>query len=234
MSRSLNPDPLAALAHDVRNCAAALSISAEAMGRSADPDARRCAVRLLAGLDRIALVCAEALRPAPAPEPGGVDLGALLAEVTDLADAAAPGPVDLLVEILPPGGARADLPRAALFRILFNLVQNAVSAVARGGGSEVRISLVRCADRLIADIADDGPGLPPDAAAILRPGVVRPPRTPRGLGLRIAASLAAELGGRIELRENGPTGAALRVTLPLGRGRARAPRQRLAAPEPAL
>ena len=58
-------------------------------------------------------------------------------------------------------------------------------------------------DEAVLEIADDGPGLAPDATA--------------GVGLRSMRERAAELGGRVELSSRGEVGLELRVRLPLAR-----------------
>lgn len=236
--RPAAPEEAASLAHDVRNCAAALGLHVGALEQSPDPAARRAAERIAAGLDRIAILCAGATRRAPAAEP---KLSDLVAEAIDLAEAAAPGPLAFEAAVAPSAEETPGPVRAALFRIVFNLVHNAAAAAARCGGSLVRVECARAGGRLVVDVSDDGPGLPPEAAALLSG---RPPRgvyAPRGLGLRIAVSLAEGLGGRLMLLRNGPEGATIRFVAPLAEETAPDPasaaapqRQPIRASEPSI
>ncbi len=210
--RTEAPAEAAALAHDVRNCAAALGLHVGALEQSPDPAARKAAARISAGLDRIAILCAGAAGRAAPIEP---KLSDLIAEAIDLAGAAAPGPLAFEAAVAPGAEETPGPVRAALFRIVFNLVHNAAMAAARGGGSRVRIECRREGGRLIVEVSDDGPGLPPEAAALLSTRPQRGVFAPRGLGLRIAASLAESLGGRLALVRNGPGGATIRFAAPL-------------------
>jgi two-component sensor histidine kinase len=71
----------------------------------------------------------------------------------------------------------------------------------RDGGA-IRVSMAKAAGGVVLEVADDGPGLPPDLD----------PEHAGSLGLRIAATLARQLGGRFELSND--RGALARLTLP--------------------
>ena len=97
----------------------------------------------------------------------------------------------------PPLPAAVEL---ALYRIATEALTNAVRhAHARRCRVELRVN----GDEAVLEIADDGPGLAPDATA--------------GVGLRSMRERAAELGGRVELSSPGEVGLLLRVRLPLAR-----------------
>lgn len=101
-------------------------------------------------------------------------------------------------------------------RLLHVLYENAIHASApraptittRAGAAD---------DRLTIEIADDGPGVPPDLA----PRVFEPLVTGReggsGLGLALAKRIVDAHGGTVELAPS-PRGARFRVSLPLRRG----------------
>jgi len=95
----------------------------------------------------------------------------------------------------------------ALFRILMNLAVNAVAAVNRGGGGEVRLDARRCGRVVLIDVVDTGPGFAAGAAA---PAAA----AGSGLGLTIARALSAEIGGRLALLHTGPQGTTFRLRLP--------------------
>ncbi|HEU4440258.1 MAG TPA: ATP-binding protein [Methylomirabilota bacterium] len=102
---------------------------------------------------------------------------------------------------------------------LFHLVQNAEQAMsaARGGG----ILTVRVRpghDGVRIEVADDGPGVPPDdLARVFNPFfTTKGPGEGRGLGLSVAHSVVAEHEGRL-WAENRPGGGAVFVMeLPVG------------------
>ena len=106
----------------------------------------------------------------------------------------------------------------ALQQVLVNLVQNAIHAVAPGGGT-VAVRGEPGAGGLTSTIRviDDGPGI----AAADRPRVFDPFFTTKaagvgtGLGLAVCKHLVSRAGGTIELVDGaGGRGAELRVTLP--------------------
>ena len=121
---------------------------------------------------------------------------------------AAPAGLSIDIEVTDATTVRAD--PSDLFRILFNLVSNAV-AVARETTRLTRIvvSLVRRGAMVEIHVADDGPGLP----AAVRSSLFRPGKTSSGHGLAIARELAERSGGTLSFD---PTlqGTAFVVTLP--------------------
>jgi two-component system CitB family sensor kinase len=108
-----------------------------------------------------------------------------------------------------------------LLTIVGNLLDNAIDAVVAGpppaGGHEVRLALVEDVDEVTVQVADTGPGIPPDAAeSIFEDGwSTRPDRgtARRGLGLALVHRLVQRGGGTIKVSE-GP-GAVFTVVLPL-------------------
>jgi signal transduction histidine kinase len=125
------------------------------------------------------------------------DLG-LAAALRAHADRLAPLEVEL---VLPP--ALPALPAAvelALYRIATEALTNAVR---HAHARRCRVELRADDAEVTLEIADDGPGLAPDATV--------------GVGLRSMRERAAELGGRVELPSRGEGGLVLRIRLPLVR-----------------
>jgi len=99
-------------------------------------------------------------------------------------------------------------------QVLTNLLLNAVAVSPRAGS--VRVRVVRGAEGFARiEVVDRGPGVPADLKATLftsgrssRPGGA-------GIGLRHAATLAAEVGGALDLVESSPAGTTFAVTWPL-------------------
>ncbi|MDC7786904.1 ATP-binding protein [Rhodoplanes sp. TEM] len=103
-----------------------------------------------------------------------------------------------------------------LQRAVTNLVDNAVRYA---GGARVRLGVE--ADRVVIDVADDGPGIPDsDKAAMLRPFArgesarSMDGTTGFGLGLSIAQVVAGAHGGTLELLDVVPHGLLARIVLP--------------------
>ena len=104
-------------------------------------------------------------------------------------------------------GARQDLEE-----MLGNLLDNACKWAA----GEVRARAAPDGERVVIEVEDDGPGLPPEQRqAVLERGRRLDERVPgSGLGLAIVADLAELYGGRIELGEAPLGGLRARLTLP--------------------
>jgi signal transduction histidine kinase len=97
-----------------------------------------------------------------------------------------------------------------LFRVLANLLRNAVQA----GAQSVHVSAQHNSPTLVVDIADDGPGLPEAVRAeLFRPFAGGTQRGGTGLGLAIARDLMVAHGGDIVLVDTGADGTTFRLTL---------------------
>ncbi|RLK55509.1 ATP-binding protein [Actinokineospora cianjurensis] len=117
-----------------------------------------------------------------------VDVRALLGQVVAVA-AAAGAPVRLA----PGEPVTVDLDPAVLWRVVSNLVANAVRA-----GGEVTVVVVG-ADPLVVEVVDTGPGF----------GAGPPGRSGRGLG--IVDGLVRSVGGVVRITPRLPTGTRIRV-----------------------
>jgi len=153
-------------------------------------------------------------------------LSELLDDLLALAreDAAAPArgePVDLaeVARAAADPGAVVEGPsvtvegeRAALERAAANLVRNA----RRHGQGTVTISTGRDHDRALLTVADEGPGIPPEAAERAFERFWRGPSARgegSGLGLAIVRAIAERHGGRVRVE-----GAAFTIDLPAAGG----------------
>jgi two-component system CitB family sensor kinase len=119
----------------------------------------------------------------------------------------------------------SDLPEAALapqdlVSIVGNLIDNALDALGEGDGGRIDVRLVARGGRVVIEVRDDGPGIPPDALAhIFEPGWSTKSASGsrnRGLGLALVSATAARLGGRVDARTDG--GAVLVVDVPARTG----------------
>ena len=121
----------------------------------------------------------------------------------------------LVFERLPGPDAVFAGSREDLEEMLGNLLDNA----GKWGRSKVTVQVVQAQDRLMIKVADDGPGLPPDAfAQATGRGVRLDERTPgSGLGLAIVRDIAEGYGGRVGL-ETQSVGLTARLDLPSGAG----------------
>jgi signal transduction histidine kinase len=65
------------------------------------------------------------------------------------------------------------------------------------------------------DVADSGPGVPPERREVIFQPFVSQDMNGTGLGLPIASELAIALGGRIELEDGARGGSRFRLVLPV-------------------
>ncbi|MCC7376297.1 MAG: HAMP domain-containing histidine kinase [Verrucomicrobiales bacterium] len=114
-----------------------------------------------------------------------------------------------------------------LMLVLTNLIENAIEASSPGGWVRVRLSR---ADVPICEVADQGPGLPPEVQAKLFQPLRSTKEGGSGLGLAISRQLVLALGGTIDLASTGADGTVFRVRLPSmddpGVGQAESPNDR--------
>ncbi len=153
----------------------------------------------------------------PAPEPGRLDLNALVNQVLALYENSTVPIVTRLTDGLPLAWADS----AQIRQVIHNLVQNAQDAlenVRQSGASpaiEVRTELA--GDRVKLAVSDNGAGFPEELMArIFEPYVTTKPRG-TGLGLAIVKKIVDEHHGSVAI-ENRPTrGASVSVLLPLAK-----------------
>jgi signal transduction histidine kinase len=118
---------------------------------------------------------------------------------------------ELALDCTIPADLTVVADRDQLYRVLSNLVRNAVESGAR----RLSFSAAREPGAIAIEIADDGPGLPPKAQDnLFRPffGSARLGGT--GLGLAIARELMRAHGGDLALVSTTGAGTVFRLTLP--------------------
>lgn len=118
-----------------------------------------------------------------------------------------------------PADARADLDADKVRRAIGNIAANARDAMGGRGRLHLNVTLATAEpageDRLVIELADEGPGVPPDIRdRLFEPFVTRGKKGGTGLGLAVARRFVEEHGGTVELLAEGP-GARFRVTLPV-------------------
>lgn len=196
---------LAALGHDLRSPLTALRLRAEMV----EEDETR--ERLMVSLDEMQEMVEQTLTYArgvwTAEGVEDVDAGAML---RDLAGEAGGLPLHL-----PPAPVLLRLRPATIRRALRNLIDNA-----RRYGTGVEIALHPRPDSIAIEIADRGPGIPPEELArVFDPFVRLEASRSRetggaGLGLSIARSIVQAHGGEVTLANRAGGGLVATVTLP--------------------
>ena len=205
--------------HDLRNLLANTQLLSDRLTSSPDPTVQRFAPKLLASLDRAIAFCNDTLKfgraAEQAPRRELFALARLVDEVSDGLGLPREDGIGWRSEVAE--DLRIDADREHLFRILTNLVRNAVQAIeAQGPAAKglVTVSADRKGSLVRLRVSDDGPGVPPKARAHLFQafqGSARKGGT--GLGLAIAYELATAHGGGVALLDT-PAGATFEVRIP--------------------
>ncbi len=148
------------------------------------------------------------------PEKGWYDLGSLVNEVVGrlrFYTSSHPLTVDI-----PPGLPPVEFDYVEIDQVLTNLVENAIKYTP--AGTPVSIIARQINGTIEVEIADDGPGIPPDSLPRLFDAFYRAPGAKpqgSGLGLAVARGLVEAHGGQISARNRPDGGASFTFSLPL-------------------
>jgi signal transduction histidine kinase len=205
--------------HDLRNLLANTQLLSDRLTSSPDPTVQRFAPKLIASLDRAIAFCNDTLKYGRAaeqpPRREPVPLFELVEEVGDGVGLPREGAIGWEVAVAPDLVVDAD--REHLFRVLNNLVRNAVQALdaaAAGTPQVVRVVGERTPAGVRILVQDTGPGLPLKVRERLFQAFQSGARRGgTGLGLAIAHELIAAHGGTLRLLDGSP-GATFEITLP--------------------
>jgi len=193
------------VAHDLRNLLATVALHLETLQRLSGPSGAKAADAAHALLARGATLCNGILdwaaRNDGRARRRGVDLVQIARHVADLLGPITPK--DFAFDFDSGGAVSVLADPDEIFRILFNLMSNAV-AVARRDPAALKMVRVEVAgeDTIVTmRIADDGPGLPDAGRAELFTRAE--PEARHGYGLVIARELAERNGGTLTLATSG-------------------------------
>lgn len=151
-----------------------------------------------------------------------VPLGLFLAELAAAIETELPGlAVERRLDV--PGGRRAALDVDKVRRAVYNVAANARDAMRGRGRLVLSARLLAGADggaeRLELELADEGPGVPPEIRErVFEPFVTLGKKRGTGLGLAVARRFVEDHGGSLELLpppEPPAHGARFRLALPL-------------------
>lgn len=162
----------------------------------------------------LAGILSSIAEPPEEPEPGSIDLAALVGEaVIMLEPSAHEHGVEL--ELEPPQLLRARGDERAVMQVLLNLIGNAIRY--SPANSTVRLTFSRTGRTASVTIADEGPGIAPDDAERIFERFERAhTKEGTGLGLAISRRLARSLGGDVTLESTPGEGARFTLTLAAG------------------
>jgi len=205
--------------HDLRGMLANAQLLSDRLTAIPDPTVQRFAPKLIASLDRAINFCNDTLRfgraEEAAPRRELLRLKPLVEEVGEALGLPREEGVAWALEI--DDTLRIDADRDHLFRILSNLVRNAVEAIEGTGDSQsgvVRVKAWREGRRVYIEVQDNGPGVPPKARQHLFEAFTGSQRKGgTGLGLAIAAEIVGVHGGHVRLLDT-EKGATFQIEIP--------------------
>lgn len=186
---------LSVMRHDVRNLLASVTILASRMEESGDERLAKAAPMLVASMERV------------------VNLGV---RAGHLAETSRGTPVSTAVADALPDEVQCDADASViadpgqLRTILAELIDNV-----RYLNAEPLITVTKKADMVVISVADDGPGIPDYGQAdLFTPFKGTKRRDGAGIGLPLAARLAALNNGDLTLARTGDEGTEFQLTLP--------------------
>lgn len=191
--------PSARWAHDIRNALATVGLHLETLERLSGSRGREIANAAHVLMSRAAAMCGEAMTQSAQADARlkPFDVARTVVQIANLLRPTAPDGFEIRVAGTGSFAVMAD--QQEVFRIVFNLLHNAI-AIARRQTAErepmthVTVLVERSEATVTVRIADDGPGLP----KAVRDNLFRRQRSTTGgsgIGLSIARELAERNGG---------------------------------------
>lgn len=206
------------ISHDLRNMLASAQLLSDRLSMVKETSVQSFAPKLIASLDRAISLCNDTLRYGRAaeaePRRSVFRLADLFEEVGDGLGLPRDG-LGYNIEIDASLGIDAD--RDQLYRVLNNLIRNAVQAIEQDhakDGHAVTVTAWRESRQVVCLVSDTGPGVPEKARAnLFRAFHTGARKGGTGLGLAIAVELVAAHGGLLELVESSQ-GAVFKLVVP--------------------
>jgi signal transduction histidine kinase len=207
------------LAHEIKNPVGSLRGFAQLLAERAAPGSKEAEyaglmVAELDGITRRIDRLRDYARPAP-PEPKPARPNEMIRRVAALLEPdLAARALRLTLELPADPGPEAQLDEERFRDLVVNLVMNAIEASPEGGTVTVRLTAVERDERLVLEVLDQGPGIPPaERERALRPFHSTKPGG-LGLGLAVAQQAVEDHGGRLELDQAPGGGALVRAAWP--------------------
>jgi signal transduction histidine kinase len=205
--------------HDLRNMLANAQLISDRLVDVPDPTVQRFVPKLIASLDRAIQFCNSSLKFGGASEPEPrrelMPLKPMVEEVADSQGLPREGSIAFVDDV--DASLLIDVDHEHLFRVLSNLVRNAMQAIEGLEGKsdgEIRIGAHREGRKVIIDVVDNGAGVPPKAREnLFKAFQSSTKKGGTGLGLVIAAELIQAHGGTLRLLDSAK-GAHFRIELP--------------------
>jgi two-component system nitrogen regulation sensor histidine kinase NtrY len=211
------------IAHEIKNPLTPIQLSAQRLrkrylSRFSDDEKvfDECTDMIIKSVDELKTLVNEfsnfARMPAIQPEPN--DINSLIRETLTLYQEAHRG---VRLSFIPDERMpQLKIDRDQVKRVIINILENAVAAMAERGRIEISSSFDPELKMASFTIADDGPGIPPEDKPRLFEPYFSTKKTGTGLGLAIVSSVVSDHNGFVRVRDNEPQGACFIVELPAG------------------
>ncbi|MBI4536517.1 MAG: PAS domain-containing protein [candidate division NC10 bacterium] len=211
------------IAHEIKNPLTPIQLSTQRLRKKfaerapdVGPVLEECTRTIIQEVEGLRKMVDEFSRYArmPALHPRPSDLHAVIHQVEALYAGAHGGIV--VQTSLDPALPVFQLDPDQIKRVLINLVDNAVTAIGEENRGSISISTRYQpeAGRVLLDVADTGPGFPPEDRDRFFLPYYSTKRSSGGLGLAIVHRIIVEHGGEIRIEDNVPRGARLIISLP--------------------
>jgi two-component system nitrogen regulation sensor histidine kinase NtrY len=209
------------LAHEIKNPLTPIQLCAERMRRhfaGAPAQTRElveeCTTTIVGEVESLKGLVDEFSQFARMPAPRAVptDIHAVLTDVLALYQG-----IFTDVEVRPRFAAarpKVSVDPEQIRRVLMNLIDNAVEAMAQRGTIEIETHHAPAENLVRIVVADDGPGIPPAERDKLFLPFYSTKQRGSGLGLAIVRRIVAEHGGSIDVTDNVPRGTRFAIELP--------------------
>lgn len=214
---------LAGVSHELNNPLSIVMAQAVMMERQSQgtPVAER-AQKIRKAAERCARIVQTFLAMAreKRPERKAVDLNAVAIAAHELAEFGLKNDGITTLRALTPGLPPISADSDQIHQIVINLILNAQHAMVDAGVADATLTLRsgpgRAPGTVMLEVADNGPGIPPDVQRrIFEPFyTTKPQGQGTGVGLSFSQGVAEAHGGRLELVP-GPAGACFRLTMPI-------------------
>ncbi|HEY8488864.1 MAG TPA: ATP-binding protein [Thermaerobacter sp.] len=207
----------AGAAHEIRNPLTAIKGFIQLIGRRLEGETAGYIAIVLQEIERIEGIVNDLLLLARQPRLRlrPVDLAALLRRLVDMlrmAETARGCLIELIVtEPLPP--VVAD--EGQLRQVFLNLIRNGLEAMAGGGRLKVRAFAGTEPGRVIVEVEDTGPGIPPEHLGRIFDPFFTTKDGGTGLGLAVSYGIVRSHGGHIDVDSEPGRGTRMRVVLPV-------------------
>ena len=209
------------LAHEIKNPLTPIQLCAERMRRhfagapaQTQELVEECTTTIVGEVESLKGLVDEFSEFARMPSPRAVptDLHALLTDVFALYR-----DNFTAVELRPrfaPTLPKVSVDPEQIRRVLQNLIDNAVEAMAQHGAIDIETHHVPADNLVRIVVADDGPGIPPAEREKLFLPTYSTKQRGSGLGLAIVRRIVAEHGGSVNVTDNVPRGTRFVIELP--------------------